>query len=348
MSGSPGNLCKEYGFLSVGCLETTRLDERACYSNYGPKVNAVAHGHQILASVYHQAGTGIATSGAIDSDFEWFTPSNPNNALVDYTYFNGTSSATPFSVGICALIGSANMDLTGLQICQIAKDTWDKPQNPDFTTLFPELPGIWNAGKAVSKALSLVPEFAGHIFPYCNFFKRDIMGRYIPILISDAVVWSSGVPTVHLHGTIYVELIAYSSDPITSLELWAGSTMVYQGGARTTWDSLIPLNSGLLAGNLLKLVARTSTLTVEQEYVDVIGHTSAAAAPLTTVSWPTATRGTIILSSVSENAPVTIRYRWGSGAWSTYLAPLTPQSGKLQFYGIDISGNIEGGVYDPV
>jgi subtilisin family serine protease len=97
---------------NVICVTASNsLDEASSYSFFGP--NAF-----ICAPTNGNRGVGITTA----------TIRAINNTIsLEYTSnFGGTSSATPLSAGICALMLSANPNLSVQQIRFILKDTADK------------------------------------------------------------------------------------------------------------------------------------------------------------------------------------------------------------------------------
>jgi subtilisin family serine protease len=84
----------------------SRDGEQFWGSNFGPEIDISAPG-------VHNLTTDITGSAGYD----------PGNY---YSFFNGTSSATPIVAGAAGLVLSSNRDLTGEQVHQILKSTADK------------------------------------------------------------------------------------------------------------------------------------------------------------------------------------------------------------------------------
>jgi subtilisin-like proprotein convertase family protein len=105
------NLVNIPGVLHVAALSS--LAQRSHYSNYGTGIALCAptsNSHE-----YHRAtvkGLGITTT------------TGPGSGVT--ASFGGTSSATPLTAGIAALVISANPELTALQVASILKRTASK------------------------------------------------------------------------------------------------------------------------------------------------------------------------------------------------------------------------------
>lgn len=118
---TPGN-CR--GVITVGAIE--RNGTRASYSNFGPKLDVVAPGSDILSTYI---GTG---------------PSG-------YTYFSGTSMAAPFVSGVVALIKAANPNLSPSEVTDIIHRSATDLGQHGFSNYYGY--GLVNADKAVDLAL---------------------------------------------------------------------------------------------------------------------------------------------------------------------------------------------------
>jgi hypothetical protein len=119
---TPGN-CQ--GVITVGAIGRDR--KRASYSNFGPKLDVIAPGTDILSTYID--GTG---------------PSG-------YTYFSGTSMATPFVSGVVAMLKAANPDLSPAAITDIIHRSATDLGAPGFDNYYGY--GLVNAVKAVDLAL---------------------------------------------------------------------------------------------------------------------------------------------------------------------------------------------------
>ncbi len=106
------NLVGVPGVMYVAALASSA--RRSHYSNYGTGIDICAPSSN-SHSYWRGSAPGLSittTSGGMDTDI---TPS-----------FGGTSSATPLTAGIAALIISANPELTALEIADILKSTASK------------------------------------------------------------------------------------------------------------------------------------------------------------------------------------------------------------------------------
>ena len=119
--GTPGN-CQ--GVITVGAIE--RNNQRASYSNFGPKLDVVAPGTDILST--YNSGKG---------------PSG-------YTYFSGTSMATPFVTGVVALIKAVNPNLSPAAVTDIIDQSATDLRDHGFDNFYGY--GLVNADKAVDLA----------------------------------------------------------------------------------------------------------------------------------------------------------------------------------------------------
>lgn len=95
---------------------STSRDMQASYSNIGTHLSVVAPG---------------GPQPIIAANAQWGDQRYDNYILHDagfteYTYFEGTSAATPIAAGVCALILSANPNLTAAQVKDILQKTADK------------------------------------------------------------------------------------------------------------------------------------------------------------------------------------------------------------------------------
>ncbi len=140
--------------IAVGA--STSSDEYAFYSNRGNEVTLVAPsdgGWPILAARASWDPGMYGKSG----DYRFYVDGKSRGN--DYKHFGGTSSATPLVAGICALILSANPDLTAAQVKQILIRTADRIGTPSSYNSFGHSTrfgyGRINADSAVAEALRL-------------------------------------------------------------------------------------------------------------------------------------------------------------------------------------------------
>lgn len=140
----------------IAVAASTSQDSHANYSNRGREVTICAPSNGDWPI--------IAARASWDPGLEWETGnykfwrdgrSRGNN----YKHFGGTSSSTPLVAGICALILSANPDLTSAEVKAILQRTADKIGHPsEYGNDGHSLKygyGRVNADKAVAEALRL-------------------------------------------------------------------------------------------------------------------------------------------------------------------------------------------------
>ncbi len=128
-----GNDGKEYinyyaahpDVIAVGAC--TSLDQYAPYSNRGMEVDVVApsNGHWpiIAARAWWDEGYSDATG-----DYRYWVDGVPRGS--HYKHFGGTSSAAPLVAGVCALMLTANPNLTAKEVKAILRQTADKIGHP--------------------------------------------------------------------------------------------------------------------------------------------------------------------------------------------------------------------------
>ena len=136
---------------------TTCDDEHPDYSNMGPTLTVCAPSNggavPILAA---RASWDVGLSDREGAE-KWYYGDGIDRGN-RYQHFGGTSSATPLVAGICALILSANPNLTAKEVKQILIDTADKVgESSDYDGMGHSLKygfGRVNAAKAVQEALN--------------------------------------------------------------------------------------------------------------------------------------------------------------------------------------------------
>lgn len=116
----PGN-CD--GVITVGAVDSN--NQRASFSNYGPEMDVVAPGVNIISSYKGNANS--------------------------YTAMSGTSMATPFVAGVTALVRAANPSLTSAQVTQIIDQAATDLGTAGFDNYYGY--GLVDANKAVDLAL---------------------------------------------------------------------------------------------------------------------------------------------------------------------------------------------------
>lgn len=181
----------------------------------------------------------------------------PQSPSEDYRYDGGTSFASPLVSAALGLMLSINPDLTNEEAIALLYESIDGPHDngDNYRANFPNA-GILNAHKAVLRTLTTLEENAGLVYPVVQF--------YGPGVVNDIV---GGIPRETLHGSVFVELGAYSTDEIAAVELWLGDQLLYSGLPTTLQGD------ALSAGNplALRIVARTvNDEEISETYDDVI------------------------------------------------------------------------------
>lgn len=135
---------------------STSQDEHADYSNKGKEMAVVAPSNGdwpiTAARAWWDEGNTAETG-----DFRFWADGKSRSP--QHKHFGGTSSATPLVAGICALVLSANPDLTAKQVKDILCRTADKIGAPsEYNSLGHSVKygyGRVNADKAVQEALRM-------------------------------------------------------------------------------------------------------------------------------------------------------------------------------------------------
>lgn len=112
----------------IAVAASTSKDRHATYSNRGPAVTVCAPSNGdwpiIAGRAWWDEGTSLRGAGAFRY---WADGRDRGNK---YKHFGGTSAATPLVAGICALMLSANSDLTAKEVKDILIKTADKIGEP--------------------------------------------------------------------------------------------------------------------------------------------------------------------------------------------------------------------------
>ena len=132
---------------------TTSQDVHADYSNRGPQVWVAAPSNGdwpiTAARAWWDAGETDQTG-----EFKYWMDGKSRGS--QYKHFGGTSSATPLVAGICALILTANPNLSAAEVKDVLKVTADKVGDPSAYVNGRSLTLGWgrvNADKAVAEAI---------------------------------------------------------------------------------------------------------------------------------------------------------------------------------------------------
>ncbi len=163
-----GNTCHP-GVIAVS--SSTSQNRKAAYSNWGPEVWVCAPSNNFhpIDDQMRVPGQGVWTT---DNERHGLGFSERSQFTGD---FGGTSSAAPLVAGICALILSANNNLTAAQVKEILKETADKIVDDRPDIVLGKLGGTYdatgrcnwfgfgkvNAARAVRRAKELLGEQTG-------------------------------------------------------------------------------------------------------------------------------------------------------------------------------------------
>lgn len=137
--------------IAVGA--STSQDTHASYSNRGRELSVVAPSNGDWPIIAARASWDQGLSWE-SGDFKYWRDGRSRGA--NYKHFGGTSSSTPLVAGICALILSANPDLTAKEVKDILQKTADKIGSPAEYVNGHSVKygyGRVNADKAVAEAL---------------------------------------------------------------------------------------------------------------------------------------------------------------------------------------------------
>lgn len=138
--------------IAVGA--STSKDEYAPYSNRGRQVSVCAPSNGDWPIIAARAWWDKGMTEYSGNQKFWYDGRSRGQY---YKHFGGTSSSTPLVAGICALILSANPDLTAKEVKQILQQTADKIGNPaEYDAKGHSVKygyGRVNADKAVAEAI---------------------------------------------------------------------------------------------------------------------------------------------------------------------------------------------------
>ncbi|MBR9921482.1 MAG: S8 family serine peptidase [Bacteroidetes bacterium] len=132
---------------------STSQDQHAAYSNRGRELTVVAPSNGDWPLIAARASWDPGRPGQNGKFKFWYDGKSRGS---NYKHFGGTSAATPMVAGICALILSANPDLTAREVREIVISTADKVGNPWEYTAGHSVKygyGRVNADRAVAEAI---------------------------------------------------------------------------------------------------------------------------------------------------------------------------------------------------
>lgn len=137
----------------IAVAACTSKDEHAPYSNRGREVSVCAPSNGDWPIIAARAWWDQGLVGFSGEQKYWYDGRSRGQ---QYKHFGGTSSSTPLVAGVCALILSANPNLTAKEVKEILQKTADKIGKPSdymngHSTKFGY--GRVNADRAVAEAL---------------------------------------------------------------------------------------------------------------------------------------------------------------------------------------------------
>lgn len=174
--------------------------------NYGPRVDLLAPGVDILSTVPRTNGDGLSKTG--------------------YMIMSGTSMATPFVTGTAGLLFQIDPDLTAARAKEILIDT----ANPCVDTLdFPVTNKLLNAEEAVVAAMGYDPRTKEITF---RFSEKPQVGEYnADYLTARAVQWEclsySGENPDYNIQNIGGIFFAQNGDETTTIDIVDGFSLPY-------------------------------------------------------------------------------------------------------------------------
>lgn len=194
----------------IAVAASTSQDAHASYSNRGREVTICAPSNGDWPI--------IAARASWDQGLTWETGNykfwrDGRSRGDNYKHFGGTSSATPLVAGICALILSANPDLTSREVKSILQRTADKIGHPsEYDSGGHSLKygyGRVNADKAVAEALRLkdaaqtsppapVPEVTDNISSGRGLFRFDVRKQ-------EAKGWGVQIGAFYEYGNVLIQ-----------------------------------------------------------------------------------------------------------------------------------------------
>ncbi len=129
-----GNESREYinfyaqhpDVIAVG--GSTSADEHFWHSNRGGGLSVVAPAG--IAPIIAARASWDQGSDHAEGNFKYWYDGIPRGEPTRYKHFEGTSAATPIVAGVCALMLSANPNLTASEVKEILEQTADKIGNP--------------------------------------------------------------------------------------------------------------------------------------------------------------------------------------------------------------------------
>lgn len=137
----------------IAVAACTSKDEHAPYSNRGREVSVCAPSNGDWPIIAARAWWDQGLAGFSGEQKYWYDGRSRGQ---QYKHFGGTSSSTPLVAGICALILSANPNLTAKEVKEILEKTADKIGQPSDYMNGHSIKfgyGRVNADRAVAEAL---------------------------------------------------------------------------------------------------------------------------------------------------------------------------------------------------
>jgi len=211
--GAPSTPVRE-DFIAVGSINAQ--DRVSTFSSYGPTVDIVAPGEEIMVAGF--------PDGSTETDL--------------YSKVNGTSFSCPHVAAICALVKSENPNLSNAEITDIVCSEVTPVSDPEFDTKFSKPGGIGcvNALKAVLRARATLP--GESVLAFIRFIGDNVTKGFRSL---DPPVENRGYFETNIETPVDAEVGVYGDSEL--IELYQGENFVYRGPSRASTKNVLCSNS---------------------------------------------------------------------------------------------------------
>lgn len=190
----------------IAIAASTSQDEHAPYSNRGREVSVCAPSNGDWPIIAARAWWDQGLSGFTGNKKFWYDGRSRGQ---HYKHFGGTSSSTPLVAGICALMLSANPDLTAKEVKEILQQTADKIGQPweyinGHSTKYGY--GRVNADRAVAEALRRRDEVTAPVVSEVNSSTSTGTGLFrFDVQRQPAEGWGVQIGAFYEYGNVLIQ-----------------------------------------------------------------------------------------------------------------------------------------------